>query len=157
MDTPRLIKLTVKDDQQAFDKVMRHLSKMTEPAMGPNPKPGAMGMPKLCLYETPDGRRCAIGALMDLNAPKKHAWAKSVVAGFEDIQYDPDYDDDQYPEDGYWVDVGNVNPWLLIDLQVLHDTLANWTDGVGFHAWDLATNIAKLHGVNMDALDALGV
>lgn len=75
-----VIKLKVDTAQEAFDAVTRHLSQMEHQATGSS-KSG-LGT---CMYLTPDGDRCAIGAILDLDDPAKSQWAMEAQGSTSDI------------------------------------------------------------------------
>lgn len=112
------IKLKVKTNQQAFDRVCRNLAKMSKRAYDD----GA------CQYLTDEGERCAIGGLLSRRGCKK-------IRG--SIQF--------RIKDGI-VDPGDVSAELLTDLQTAHDRKSHWDDN-GFFAWDELEKLAEKYGL----------
>jgi hypothetical protein len=120
-------------DQTAFDAVVRHLAKA----------PCRAVIDSACQYRTPDGGKCAIGALIpdDLYRPQyehqgvstllqpRHA-LKVVREAFKDV---------------------NLN--LLRALQMAHDGVDNWSP-TGFTSARLLENIARHFGLGMTVLKA---
>jgi hypothetical protein len=152
--TLTLIDLTVHSNQQAFDAVARHLSKMTARAVIPNPREEyRLTNPWVCVYETPDGKEhCAIGGLLVLDTPEKHEWARATMGGTDDVAW---YEGEGVGV-GTYVDFGGIDSDLLAALQSVHDEQYNWNES-GFFAWEKMDEIADRYGLSREALDALGV
>lgn len=121
------IPLKVKTDQEAFDAVVRHLAALPERAANP------LGD---CKYATGDGRRCAVGALLDGTDEELYRIYGSVGGGAD-----------------YFIDYGEVTPWLLGDLQTVHDPSGNWQPG-GFTAWAQLEVVAKRYHLDPAVLEA---
>lgn len=130
-----MFKLKVKTNQEAFDAVRVHLSKMKRQSIrtGTN----------MCLYAGPKGARCAISAIID--AP----W-KGVKA----------LDDQESPAIGTLINKGlvlsgNVKPNLLSDLQMVHDNASNWDPEIGFCGEPTLETVAMHHGLSFRPLEEL--
>lgn len=138
-----IIKLNVHNDQEAFDKAVRHLKGMRQRAVLGNQ----------CIYETEDGKNnCVVGAMLVLDTPAKHRWARKIVAGIKNLVREPHTADDR----AYRIDQNGVSPELLAELQFIHDDYAAW-DADGFKNWPRLRSAAENWGLNTKALDALGV
>lgn len=131
--------LVPRNDQQAYDIAVKHLMSMEKPA-GEVDSNDFM----FCSYRTPDGNRCAIGAMIS------------------DEQYHPILDDHDIQESsavehlnlhGY-IDIGNIELMLLVSLQRAHDNPRNWGPG-GFTNLGLLRTIAKEYSVSSSLLDSL--
>lgn len=149
MQVMDLITLSVTTEQEAFDAVARHLATMPERAVIPNPKPEYVGTnPVVCVYETDDGkRRCALGALMVLDTPEKHQWARTTMGGVDDVGWT-----EEWPEQGR-VDYGDISWELLAELQNAHDTEEHWgPQGFDLNGWAFLADVAVNYGLNTDAL-----
>ena len=105
-----MITLNAKTNQQAYDKVVRHLLSAPRRSFGRSPSTGR----EVCKYRTSGGDRCAIGALID------------------DEQYDRALDSDEGSTGimnviaSGLVDGGGLDTMLLHRLQSLHDDPTNW-------------------------------
>jgi hypothetical protein len=154
MDT-NIITLKAKTNQEAFDMVARHLHGM--PARAMSDSGGS------CVYESEDDKRkCAVGALLDLNSPRKHAWAKAIRSSITDLTCGrPDTAKRRAAEaavDPFCVMPGDVSVALLQDLQRIHDDSGLWgSEGFRPRGWDRMSALATDFGLNTKALDALGV
>jgi hypothetical protein len=101
--------------QEAFEKAAKHLIAQGEPA-------GQMVNGSWrCYYRSPDGLKCAIGALIPdelYSADMECNSAYEIVHVFEDLAFLRDaniFDEDSVTN-------------LLDELQVLHDSTENWSD-----------------------------
>lgn len=148
MKLQRLIKLSVQTDQEAFDAACRHFARMTKRAVNGSS----------CVYETPDGKNhCIVGALLKLDTPDKHQWAKHVGGGWDDVAWQEDYGVEcleDLPAGGYLVDVNGLTYELPADLQNIHDEAANW-DEDGFIGWWMLEDLAINYNLNTKVLDAV--
>lgn len=143
-----IIKLSVHNDQEAFDAAARHLKGMRQRAATPDGYN--------CVYETEDGKsNCVVGALLVLDTPEKKSWAKRVrnsVSGLL-LGRAP-----RHLETGpiYRIDKNGVSEYLLQQLQGAHDSSDYW-DETGYKGWGRMRFIAEERSLNTKALDALGV
>lgn len=145
--TAQLIKINARSNQDAFDKVVRHLASMRQRAMILDENTGT-----ICMYETPEKEHCAIGALLVLDTPEKHAWAQEAKGDVESVLYDPEYPE-YMPQDGFSIDPGDFDPCFLAGLQGLHDAPANWGDD-GFEGWDDLLDFAVDYGLETEVVNA---
>lgn len=122
------IPLTVKTDQEAFDAVVRHLATLKGRAF--NARSGS------CVYATHDGRRCAVGALLDAPNEQVRRIHGSVGGGADDH-----------------IDYGTVHSTLLEELQGIHDDEFNWADD-RFAGWPLLADLAKAARLDPAVLEA---
>jgi hypothetical protein len=98
------VTLNVRTEQEAFDKVSAHLAAMTGRSMSPDKS--------RCAYRGHDGRKCAIGILIDDDdAAKSFDEADDSVIGKLIM---------------YGQVVTNVSRSFLDELQVVHDSPYNW-------------------------------
>lgn len=109
--------LIPKTDQQAFDFAWRTLNQMKERTVVH--RNGGWG----CVYQTPDLRRCVIGAML-------YGDLSDLRSGIESLAVSKS------------VLIGSVNLDLLIALQMTHDDVANW-DRNGFVGQDQMRAIAR--------------
>jgi hypothetical protein len=153
MDT-NIITLKAKTNQEAFDMVVRHLKNMPRRAVTEDAD---------CVYETEDDKnKCAIGALLVLDSPRKHKWAKRVRASISDLVCSRRESAARRAEragvEPFCVMPGNVDVSLLQAMQRKHDDSGCWNaDGFSDWGWDAMRAIAFSYGLNTKALDALGV
>lgn len=146
MKLQKLIKLVVRDDQQAFDRVARQLATMPRRAVRPT-----NGIDQ-CVYETEDRKlHCAVGVLLDLDTPAKHKWAQTRMAGVDDITYFDDEDLSDLLDGEFLVDFNGVSPEMLSELQNVHDDSGHWND-TGFTGWWAMEQVAHSWGLNTKAL-----
>jgi hypothetical protein len=117
--------------QQVFDKAAVHLLTQRARALD------ASG--DTCMYRAPDGKMCAVGALIDDDAYHLALEGRGVVADGVSAALEASGVDMQ--------DVGVV--CMLEDLQALHDghPAARWIDDL--------REIARAHSLNTEAIDAL--
>lgn len=135
-----MMTLNVTTDQEAFDKVVRHLATLPMRNMAQRTD-GHM----VCSYL---GVGCAIGVLIDeFDGPDTYA-VTTLVTGRDgsDLLLPPA------------LDIGDVTLTMLQDLQQVHDTLQNWDitgrhHPVGFWAWYKLEDIAKFYGLDTAALE----
>lgn len=146
-----IIKLKVHNNQEAFDAAVRHLNGMRRRA--------ATADARTCVYETEDGKaNCVVGALLVLDTPDKHKWAKKVRASVENVLRGTLHrsigrgDGDRPGE--YLVDENGVDPGLLARLQSIHDDKFSWSPE-GFVGWGRLRAGAAAFDLNTKALDAL--
>lgn len=151
MDT-NIITLKAKTNQEAFDMVARHLHGMVARAYDHKDL--------ACVYETEDDKsRCAVGALLVLDTPAKHRWAKKVRAAIKDLVYGQREKATAHAECSglapLCVFPGDVDVSLLQEMQQAHDSQYDWRGA--FTGWDRMRDIAGEYDLNTKALDALGV
>jgi hypothetical protein len=150
MDT-NIITLKAKTNQEAFDMVARHQKNMPARAQTDGD----------CVYESEDDKRkCAIGALLNLNTPRKHTWAKRIRSSISDLVCSRREHATRRAEeaqvDAFCVMPGDVDVYLLQKLQGVHDDSYSWRGG-GFVGWAEMRDLARSRGLNTKVLDALGV
>lgn len=145
-----IIKLSVHNDQEAFDAAARHLKGMRQRAATPDGYN--------CVYETEDGKNnCVVGALLVLDTPEKKSWAKKVRNSVTNLLKGRERRND---ETGpvYRIDKNGVSEYLLANLQGAHDSAHYWSaDGFNEQGWERMRYIAEGYDLNTKALDALGV
>lgn len=145
-----IIKLSVHNDQEAFDAAARHLKGMRQRAVTPDGYN--------CVYETEDGKNnCVVGALLVLDTPDKKSWAKKVRNSVNNLLKGRER---RYDETGpiYRIDKNGVSEHLLSQLQGAHDSVHYWgADGFNWSGWQRMRDIAVSWGLNTKVLDALGV
>lgn len=126
------ITLNVTSDQEAFDKVYRHLTSIKHPAMEYSPKMGKV----MCRYRTALNETCSIGCLIPVD------------------QYDPEIEGkalNALLEEG-WIAMTDrdINVGLLGDLQEVHDHAAYWgADGLDIEGHKMLANIAHLYNLTI--------
>jgi hypothetical protein len=153
MDTT-IITLKAKTNQEAFDMVARHLKNMPRRAVTEDAD---------CVYETEDDKnKCAIGALLVLDSPRKHKWAKRVRASISDLVCSRRESAERRAEsagvEAFCVMPGDVDISLLQAMQRAHDSGDHWVaNGFGVGGWRWMRRLAEDYGLNTKALDALGV
>lgn len=139
-----IIKLNVHSNQECFDKAVRYLKGMPRQA---TTVPGGS-----CVYETEDGKlNCIVGAMLVLDTPDKHSWARSIRSGVKDILRGG-----RKVEGGgsrYAIDQNGVASDLLSALQGVHDSGNHW-DVRGFVGWWRLEQVAHSWGLKTDVLDA---
>tara|TARA_R110002072_G_scaffold151470_1_gene300768 strand:- start:5923 stop:6336 length:414 start_codon:yes stop_codon:yes gene_type:complete len=123
--------------QEIFDKVLRHL----EDQGG-----RAVDEAGYCMYRAPDGRACALGALVDDETAEK--WD---AYGSENTGRSPGAH--TLISAGLTPDWVRRNASLVGDLQRLHDVATYW-DGQYFHL-NRARTIAKYHGLSTDIIETI--
>jgi hypothetical protein len=118
-----MLTLTVNTNQEAFDAVARQLATQKGQAFDEN-----RGS---CLYVTEDGRRCAIGGLM--NATDDEIFEELDRRGLESDVYG-------LASEGQ-LDAGDISETLLSRLQFTHDASDNWQDDT-FVGWAKLLQVA---------------
>lgn len=111
--------------QEIFDTVARHLATQGRQAVR-EVTPEDNGLPiSTCQYRTPDGLKCAVGAIMPDSIYTPDMEGNSVQTLVMLAQDSAD------PENPFW-DVLESSGDLLKDLQLIHDSSFNWKteDGI---------------------------
>jgi hypothetical protein len=123
-------------NQEAFDKVVVHLSTMKGRSI--NKENG-----NFCSYRTPEGNRCAIGALIPdelyvLQMDIEGLNVKSLIQRYENIYELFEYCDVRF----------------LQELQSYHDEVYNWSyDEKIFNGWSNLYKLATAYKLNTEVLD----
>jgi hypothetical protein len=139
----KVITLSVTTNQEAFDAVVRHLASMNRQSVvieSEGLDPFGEPLSGSCAYRHPDGRKCAIGALIpddqyDPIIEKSNVW--SLVTGLRSGT----------PR----LDAGTISTDLLINLQDAHDDWNNW-DRTGFNRYNLLEAIGKWYDLDTTVL-----
>lgn len=120
--------LNVKNNQQAFNKVVRHLAAQERRSHDDYG----------CVYRSDDGLKCAVGALIDddqfdLLQEQWDAWSSPNSMGWSSLSRKFDT---------------TVDELLLGDLQAAHDEYSHWDHG-GFNKAGVEDlrNVARKHGL----------
>lgn len=122
-------------DQEAYDTALAHLREQGARCYSDTRGGG-------CLYRGPDGRKCAIGALIpdgmvEFDRETRHGTANSL----------PVVDLVSVSAEVFALFEG-VDTTLLEALQSLHDTALSWDFGAGFVGENEAEGIAIGHGLD---------
>ena len=119
----------VKTNQGAFDRVVRHLSKMTAQAAGP----ARSGVH--CVYETENGQQCAAGCLIKTKKQRLDLNEGGAV---------------KVP----WFYDSDLSYELVSRLQTTHDTSFYWNSaGFNHSGYKRLEEIANMFGLNTKVLD----
>lgn len=129
------IKLTPRNNQEAYDNAVSHLYYMPRRSMDPENL--------LCVYRSQDGLSCVIGSMIP------------------DEDYDPIIDDimhfgaiDYLVYNKTIVLEDEVNVMLLKELQEIHDNERNWAIG-GFTGLGVLRAIARQYSLSSSIIDAI--
>jgi hypothetical protein len=112
-------------NQEAYDKMMKHLRSLKERSMEPGGR---------CVY---NGTMCAIGSLMTDEEQEKFG---DLAVGVSDLL-------SEMLDAGHTSKLHRLDDCLLDDMQVLHDDFNNWGPE-GFTAEEHAKRIANSYGLN---------
>jgi hypothetical protein len=120
--------------QEAFDTALAHLREQGAICRGDDG----------CLYRGPDGRKCAIGALIpddmvEFDRDTRHGKANGLPV--RDLMA-------VFPAVYRLFEA--VRPSILEALQTLHDSESNWDDAVGFIGESEAAGIAESWGLHFE-------
>ena len=102
-------------NQEAFDKMMKHLRSLEERSFDESRD--------ACVY---NGSKCAIGALMTDEEQERFGDYHGGVDGLGRIM----------SRVGYTSTLHDLDPWLLIDMQNLHDVEDSWSDEGFIAEWE---------------------
>ena len=138
----KIYNLTVQTDQEAFDAVVQHLAAQKEAAMS------QFDGRKVCVYQTTDFKRCAVGGILD--AGPGDIILQDLQANVDDLIHSV------YGVRGVKFETGDVSTGLLLELQHIHDNQFNWgnkhtgLEAIGIEA---LRRVARSRGLNQAVVD----
>jgi hypothetical protein len=133
-------KLNVKTNQEAFDKVVRHLAQ----------QPDRCAIYDDCVYQREDGNRCAVGALIDATDEELLAFERDVLSTLSGTSVIALFDKGH-------LDIGSVAVDLLTRLQRVHDNDYRDNDESRFTHWQDLVTTAEDWALSTKVLDEVVV